>query len=217
MDRSGAAGAEQRVVARIAAALGDVHARRARHVLVDDVVDAPRHLDEREPDALGQPRERGARGFDVHRDLAAREVVGVEVAEQQVGVGHRRLGPAEAVGGGPGLRARAPRPDLQQTDLVHLRDAAAAGADLDQLDRRDADGKPAALEEALLARRLEVIRRQRLSAVDERELGGRAAHVEGEQVAAGVLAAEERGRDGARRRARLQHPNGRALRPPARG
>jgi len=40
VDRAGAPGAEERVVARIAPALGDVYPRGARHALVDDVVDA---------------------------------------------------------------------------------------------------------------------------------------------------------------------------------
>src|SRR5207249_3545948 len=83
----------------------------------------------------------------------------VEVAQEEVGVGDRRLAAAEPVGGGARLGARAPRSDLQEADLVHLRDAAAAGADLDQLDGRDQDGEAAALDEALLARGLEAARR----------------------------------------------------------
>ena len=51
MDGPGAARAEQRVVARVAPTLGHVHARRARHVLVDDVVDAPRDVGGRQADA----------------------------------------------------------------------------------------------------------------------------------------------------------------------
>ena len=46
---------------------------------------------------------------------------------------------AQAIGGRARLRARAPRAHLEQPDLVDSRDAAAARADLDQLDGGDAD------------------------------------------------------------------------------
>ena len=207
----GAACAEQRIVARIAAALGDVHARGGRHVLVDDVVDAPRDVRGRQPHAPGEPLQRGARRRHVHADLAAGEVVGVEIAEQEVRVGHRGLGAAEAVGRRARVRARAARADLEQPDLVDGGDGAAAGADLDQLDGGDADRQPAALHETLLPRGLERVRGERLAAVHERELGGRAPHVEREQVAAAVLAAEERGGQRAGGRARLEHLDRRPL------
>src|SRR5437867_12221244 len=47
----------------------------------------------------------------------------------------------------------------------------------------------AALDEPFLTRGLEAVRGARLAAVDERELGGRAAHIEGEQIAAAARAA----------------------------
>ncbi len=42
--RAGAAEGEEQVLARVLAALDGVHARRVRHVLVDDLVDAPGRL-----------------------------------------------------------------------------------------------------------------------------------------------------------------------------
>src|SRR3989454_12713217 len=93
---------------------------------------------------------------------------------QEVRVGHRGLCAAEAVGRRARVRARAPRADLEQPDLVDGGDGAAAGADLDQLDGGDADRQPAALHETLLPRGLERVRGERLAAVHERELGGRA-------------------------------------------
>jgi len=191
VDGAGAARAEKRVVARIATALGDVHAGGARHVLVDDVVDTPRDLDQRQAYRLGEPGQGAARGRDVDRDGAAREVLGVQVAEDEIGVRDGRLRPAEGVACRARLRARAARPDFQETDLVDVRDGAAAGADLDQLDGRDAHRQAAALDEPFLARGLEAVRGERLAPVDERELGGGAAHVEREEVTAAVLAAEE--------------------------
>src|SRR5262249_46372803 len=82
----GAAGAEERVVARIAAALGDVHAGGARHALVDDVVDAPRDRDQRQAHRAGEPGQGRARRVDVDRDGAAGEVVRVQVAQEEIGV-----------------------------------------------------------------------------------------------------------------------------------
>src|SRR5262249_56307510 len=99
-----------------------------------------------------------ARRGGVDRDGTAREIVGVQVAEEQVGVGDGRLGSAEPVASRAGLRARAARPDLQETDLVHVRDRAAAGANLDELDGRDANRQAAALGEPLLAGRLQAAR-----------------------------------------------------------
>src|SRR5206468_4124279 len=169
VDGPGAAGAEERRVARVAAALRDVHAGGARHRFVDDVVDAPRHVDERELDPAGEPGDRRAGRRDVDRDRPAREVRRVQVAEQQVGIGDGRLRAAEAVADRTGQRAGAPRADLQEADLVELRDRPAAGADLDQLDGGDTHGQAAALDEPLLARRLEAVGGERLAADDQRE------------------------------------------------
>src|SRR5262249_59204562 len=77
---AGAAGREQRVPARIPAALGDVHARGARHVLVDDVVDAPGDLGQRKADARRKTLERGPSAIHIDADLASGEVLRVEIS-----------------------------------------------------------------------------------------------------------------------------------------
>src|SRR5215468_6601059 len=146
--RSRPARAEERVIARIAPALGDVHTGGTRHVLVHDVVDAPGDLDRLEAEPSGKLLHGGARRLQIDADLAAREVRWVEIAEEEVGVGDGGLRAAQAVRGGTRVRSGAARADLEQPDLVHVRDAPASRADLDQLDRRDADGQPAALDEA---------------------------------------------------------------------
>ena len=125
--------------------------------------------------------------------LAAEEIVGVEVAEQQVGVGDRRRRASCAVAGRPGLGARAVGADAQQAERIDPGDAAAAGADLDEVHRRRLEKQAAAFLEASHARHLELGGARRLAAGDQRDLGGRAAHVEGENVGRAEPLGEMRG------------------------
>ena len=210
--RRGAAGGEQGIVARLLAVLGEVDAGRTGHVLVDDVVDAP-------GGALGVDTERigeashcrlGGREVDLH--LATEEEVGIEISQQQVGVGDGGIGAAAAVAGGAGLRAGTLRADLHQAEFVAVGDRAAAGPDFDQLDGRDLDRQAATLHEALLARRLEAVCDQRLAAVDETELRRRTAHVEGEHTLLAGVAAEPGAGEGAGSRPGFQQLDGGALR-----
>src|SRR5215472_7658409 len=200
--RSRPARGEERVITRIAAALRDVHARGARHVLVHDVVNAPGDLDRLEADPSREPLHGGARRLQIDAHLPASEVRRIEIAEEEIRIGDGGLRAAQAIRGGPRVRSRTPRADLEQPDLVHVRDAPASRSDLDQLDRRDADGQATALDEAPLPCCLEAVGGERLAVVDQGELGGGAAHVEGEDAGGGaiaIVAAEEGGGDGARR------------------
>ena len=72
----------------------------------------------------------------VERHVAAEERVGVEQAEHDVGVGDGRFGAAAPVRGGAGLGAGRLGTDLQQAELIGAGERAAAGADLDEVDRR---------------------------------------------------------------------------------
>ena len=86
-------------------------------------------------------------------------------------------------------------------------DAAAAGADLDQVDRGHGDGQAAALAEAIAAVNLEQPGDQRRAVLDQAGLGGGAAHVEGHQPVDaeqfGIMAGGERTGS----RAALDHPH----------
>ena len=74
----------------------------------------------------------------------------------QIGVGHGRLAAAAAVAGRARDRRRRCRgPTVMRFERVDPRDRAAAGADLDHLDDRDAQRQAAALLEAVDARDLE--------------------------------------------------------------
>jgi hypothetical protein len=218
VQRARAAERDEQEFARIVATVHRDQAERVHHRRVRDLDDAVRRLDRVQAERHGAALlDRALRAVDVEAELAAEEVAGIEPAEHEVGVRHRRLGAAPAVADRAGLGARAPRADAQQAAGVDPRDRAAAGADLDEVDHRrphriarereaaDAGGRVAAHEV--------VLRHRRLPAPDQPDLRGRAAHVEREQVAAADHAAEVRGGDHAGGRARLDHEH----RPPPSG
>ncbi len=191
MHRTRAPEGDQAVSGRVGAGFRDVHARSRRHVVVDDLGDAGRRLVEAEPELLAEPRKRGARPPGIEPHAPAEKAFGREVAAHEVGIGHGRLFAALAVAGRAGNRAGAARTDAHEAEPVGRRDAAPAGADLDELDHRQAQREAAALLEALQARRLELVAPMRPPVVDQADLGGRAAHVEGDHVPPFGLPAQE--------------------------
>ena len=174
------------------AAFGHVHAGRRGHVLVYDGVDAPREFGHADAGLGGYLADGGFRFGDIDRHRAAGKRLRVEVAEHEVGIGHRGLLAAASVAGRAGQGARALRADLEQAQFVQPRNAAATCADLDQLDGGDRNGQAAAFGQALFASRLEAVADQRPAVLDDGELCGRAAHVEREHVAHPGTFAEER-------------------------
>src|SRR5262249_42592749 len=92
------------------------------------------------------------------------------------------------------------RTDDDAPERVDARDRAAAGADLDHFDDRDAQRQPAAFEKAVDPRHLEGARGLRLRLVDKADLRGRAAHVEGYDLIEPVLTRDAGGKDRAARR-----------------
>ena len=211
MDRTRAAGRQQRILRGNAAALGDGDARRARHVLVDHVVHAEGGAARLDAQRRREPAERavGRRAIDLHG--AAQEEVGVEVAQGEVGVGHGGFRAAAAVAGRSRLRAAALGPDIERAEVRLARDRAAARADLDQLDSGDLDRQSGAAQKTLFARGFEAVGDQRLAVVDQGELGGRAAHVEGEYAFQPGVAAEPGAGQRAGGRAAFQQLHRRAL------
>ena len=95
----------------------------------------------------------------------------------------------------PRIGAGRLRAVAQRAGLVDPRERAAAGADREHLDRREAD-RVAVLDEPLLRHAL-------LALVDERDVGARAAHVEADRVREAAerrdVAAGDRARGDARR------------------
>ncbi len=203
--RAVAAERHQGHVARIAAALDRDGADRARHRDGRDLADAVGRVDRRNPRAVRRhdagSRPRCAPGRPAAR--AAGEPARVEEAEQQVGVGDGRPIVAAAVAGRPGIGAGGFRPDQQQAAWVHGGQRAAARSDLGDVDRRHLEEIAAALDEA--AGRAHALAelvfggQRRHAVVDDRRLGGRAAHVEHDDVAVADHLAEPGGARDARR------------------
>ena len=133
----------------------------------------------------------------MQRDGAARKARGIEAAEGGVGIGHGGLGAAAAIARRAGYATGRIGTDLNAAQRIHAGDRAAAGADLDQLDDRNADGEAGALHEAIGTRDLELARALQLEIVEQGELGRGAAHVEGDGLAGIVLGRDRAGQDGA--------------------
>ena len=115
----------------------------------------------------GQRLGDAARALDVERHAAAEKILRIEPAEQQIGVGDGQLG-AVAVADRPRIRAGAARPDAQRAAAVDVGDRSAAGADRVDVDDRQPHRK-------IADRRVRVVA---MRAVDQADVGRRAAHVE---------------------------------------
>ena len=144
------------------------------------------------PSALGQRVEGARRRLEVELEVARQQELRRQPPEERVGVGHRRLRPAAAVAGRPGIGARALRADLEDAGGVDPGQAAAARPDRPGVHHRERD-RDAVLE-------LLEVRERRLAAGQQARLEARPAHVAGDQIAEPELAAERaRGHDPARR------------------
>jgi hypothetical protein len=82
---------------------------------------------------------------------------------------------------GPGSAPADSGPTFKQPELVDAGEAAAAGADLDEVDRRHRHREARPLLEAVDAGHLEGVGELGLAVLDQARLGGGAAHVEAQQ------------------------------------
>ena len=207
VQRAGAAEGAEREVARVEAALDQHRAQGTDHVVVGDADDGEGRVGHAAAEASGDAGDGRVRGVGVEGHAAAEEVVGVEAAEDEIGVGDGGLGAALAVAGGAGCRAGTLRADAQHAALVDPGERAAAGADGADVDHRDLDRHaPFDLERG----------GERLPAADHGgDVGRGAAHVERDQmvdagepgdVAAGDHAAGRAGDQHLDRARRRRHP-----------
>src|SRR5690606_11614958 len=119
---------------------------------------------------IGNPALDGLHGTTLVEPLpAAEEVIRVQVAEDDGGIGNGGLGAALVVAGGTGHRAGAARSDLDLPELVDARDRAAAGAD--RVGRNDRQGDAPAVDH-----RVEIVDAG-LAVKNHAEVEARAAHV----------------------------------------
>ena len=179
MHGPGPAEGEEGKGAGVLPALDSVYSRRVRHVLVDDLVDTPGGLDGIQAERAGDlflDTPKG--GLAVESYLPTEEELGVEVAQDQVRVGHRRFLPATAVAGWPRVGAGAPRSDLRQAQRADAGDRSTARADLDHLYDSGLNRQARAFLEPVDAGDLELIGTQRLSTLDQARFGRRPTHVE---------------------------------------
>src|SRR4029077_4805616 len=109
----------------------------------------------------------------IQTHFTAEKSLGRESAEDDVRVRNRRLGTAATVARRPGSRPGAARTDVQPAAFVEPRDAAAAGADFDDVENGNTHREPFVIAAD------EVIRRKaRFAAPDHTSFCGSPAHVE---------------------------------------
>ena len=187
--------------ARVESALGRHRLHRIGHGGGGNAQDAVRRFRGGQPKRRSDLVHHGAlgRGF-VEPHLAAEEMSGVEPAEQQIGVGHRGFAAAEAIARGPRRGAGALGTDTQRLAVAQPCDAAAAGADLENVHHRDLDRQG-----AFVSADQRAARGERLALEDDAGLGAGAAHVEGDHVVEADRATHRARADHARSRARFQH------------
>ena len=175
VQRPGTAEGDQREVARVEPLLHRLGADGIRHVGIDDGEHPFGGLVPVDAERLCEAGERRIGPLGRERHLAAEEVVRVQPAEHEVGVGHRRRLAAPAVAGGAGLGARALRPYLEGAARVDARDAAAArtdGRDVDHRHQHRVAADPGVARGGLA-----------VAAVDhDADVGAGAAHVEGDEA-----------------------------------
>ena len=116
------------------------------------------------PSLLGDAIDGALGGAAIEPRAAAEEIVGIEEAEHEVGVGDGGFGAAPAIAGGSRLRAGALGPDMQHAAGIDARNRAAAGADA---------GDVQALQGDALAADAPVRRDRRLAADHERDVRAR--------------------------------------------
>jgi len=143
------------------------HDRETHHALGHDVhIEAAEGCCER---LNGSPRL-----LRMERDFSGQGRRGVQAIEHEVGIRHRGCLAAEAIAGRPWARAGALRTDPQHLAYAHARDAAAPGADGNDVQLRHPGGVPG--DPGLC-------RMPDLAGFHQADIGARAAHVAGDEIA----------------------------------
>ena len=145
VDGAAAAEGEQNGLPQVAAALGGDGPHGPDHGGVGQQVDAVGRLDQVQPQGGGDLFGEGLLGLAaVEGQAAAHQPLGVDVPQQQVGVGDGGLGPSLVVTDRSRRRPGAARTDVEGPAGVQPGDAASPGAHFGHVDGRNADQVPAA-------------------------------------------------------------------------
>ena len=143
------------------------------HVLIHNVQDALGGLIHVEAEFFPNPLNGSGGGFRIQRHFAAQQI-GREMAQDNVGVCHRRLRPALAVAGRTGNGAGTLRTDPERAgNFGHMGNGAAAGPDTADIDRRNLNREIA---------QGGFTRNSLVAILTQGHVGGRAAHIEGQQM-----------------------------------
>ena len=208
MQRTGAAVGHHRKIARVEAALcGDArhHMRHGRGGDADDAAGGFDHADRK------RRRQHVLHGllcaFQVEAHFATKKAVRRQPPEDQVGVRHGRLGAALPVAHRSGRGTSTLRSDAQAPAGFHPRNAAAAGADLLDVDQGNLDRQA-----FLVAADHDIARHHHLTTQHHTGLGGSAAHIEGDGIGQAQALAHRSRADHARGRAGFEHAYAFALR-----
>ena len=130
VQRPGAAERKQHEVTRIISFRNRNHTHRAGHFEVSEAQYGSGRFDPVQPRRAPDPgRKDMLAPWPRPRDGEPQQALGIEPAEDEVGVGDRRLGTAAPIADRTGIGARALRPDLDQCGCIDARDRAAARSD----------------------------------------------------------------------------------------
>ena len=177
--RASAAEGDEREVTRIVTAPHRDQLERVDHVGVGNADDSHGRLLEAHLEGIGDGLQGRFGLLDVQGNLAPQEVVRVNPAGQDVGVGHRGLVASPTIAGWARICPRADRTDPQRTGLVDPGNRAAPGSDLHNVDRGRQDGVS-----GKVASMLDAVFRGDLGRAffHQRGLGGRATDVQRNHV-----------------------------------
>ena len=198
MNAAGAAARDQREIAHVVALLGADFGDQVAHHRIDGAGDQLRRPVRVGLEQVCHTRERLLRALGIELDVPAEEVIRVDVAQSQIGIGHRR--PVTlAVGRRSRVGAGALRADAQQAERVHPGERPATGAHGGHIDHLDRD--PVFPYPRIRARRY-------LSLLDDADVETRASHVHRQEILLVVKPAEVQGAVGSRGGTRIEQVHG---------
>ncbi len=171
---AGTAEGDKGEVARIGAALDRDLADRLGEIRRHDPVDAGGGFFDAHVELVGDPAKRLGGACEVQAQRSPQQPLGVEDAEDQICVRHRRPGAATAIAGGAGIRSGRFGADPQRAAGVEPDDRAAACTD-----RVDVDALRAGGDAPFHLDRVAAVR---LAVADQAHVQAGAAHVDGADI-----------------------------------